>query len=128
MSLNLHEDLVKEIVILYESGRTPDDIRKQLAGRGYTRLSLLTIKQCLRLKGYPIDTDDANNNPPLSTPVETLINKPWDAEADAYALKAYFLGKSVVKIWVELRWKYGYDATKAQVVASLVAQGVPEPA
>lgn len=127
MSLNLHEDLVKEIVNLYESGCAPDEICKQLAGRGYTRLSLLTIKQCLRLKGYPIDTDDANNKPPLSTHVVAPIDKPWDVEAAAYALKAYLLGKSVFQIWVQLRGK-GYDVTKAQVVASLIAQGVPVPA
>lgn len=48
---------------------------------------------------------------------------PWDAQADDFALTAYRAGKSCDEIWAMLRSR-GYDITRAEVVTSLIRQGV----
>lgn len=48
---------------------------------------------------------------------------PWDAQADDFALTAYQASKSRDEIWTTLRNR-GYDITPADVVTSLVRQGV----
>lgn len=121
MSLKLCDDVVSHI-LGHASEHTPTEIHAQLVARGYKRLSLSAVKQCLRLNGHAIE-DDASSDPSLSTHVEQVMNKPWDAEADTYAFDKYFLGKSVHQIWVQLRGR-GYAVTEAEVVDSLKAQNV----
>lgn len=123
MSVELCDDVVSHILNAHSSGYNPIEIHAQLIARGYRRLSLSAVKQCLRLNGHVIDNDDTNDHPRLSTHVELAITKPWDVEADKYAFDAYFLGKSIHQIWVQLRGK-GYSVTEVQVVTSLNTQGV----
>lgn len=123
MSGELCDDVVRHILNAHSSGYNPTEIHAQLIARGYRRLSLLAVKQCLRFNGYAIDNDNTTNTSQLSTHVEPAMIKPWDVEADKYAFEAYFLGKSVFQIWVQLRGK-GYAVTQVQVVTSLNTQGV----
>ena len=123
MSSELCDDVVSHILNAHSSGYNPIEIHAQLIARGYRRLSLFAVKQCLRLNNKTIDNDNIDNNLCLSTHVEPAMVKPWDADADTYAFEAYFLGKSIHQIWVQLRGK-GYSVTKVQVVTSLNMQGV----
>lgn len=123
MSGELCDDVISHILNAHSSGYNSIEIHAQLIARGYRRLSLLAVKQCLRLNGHAIDDDNANNTVHLSTHVEPAMIKPWDVEADTYVFEAYFLGKSVNHIWIQLRGK-GYAVTKEQVVTSLNTQGV----
>lgn len=123
MSGKLCDDVISHILNAHSSGYNPIEIHAQLIARGYRRISLFAVKDCLCLNNKIIDNDDANNNSHISTHVEPAMVKPWDVEADRYAFEAYFLGKSIDQIWIQLRGK-GYNVTKEQVMASLNMQGV----
>lgn len=65
MSIKLCDDVVSHILNGHASGNTPNDIHAQLLARGYKRLSLSDVKQCLRRNGHAIVNDHANVNPGL---------------------------------------------------------------
>lgn len=66
----------------------------------------------------PDDDDDLLVDP------GPMLLLPWDAQADDFALTAYRAGnKSRDEIWTTLRSR-GYDISRAEVVTSLIRQGV----
>lgn len=105
--------LISYTLSAHASGYTPPQIHAQLLARGFTRTSLSTVEQCLRLNGHTIPMNDSRRP----------VGKAWDVEADRFAYNAHCLGDSVGQIWHQLRIRE-YAVSEAQVVASLNAQGV----
>lgn len=106
------QGLISYTLSAHASGYTPPQIHAQLVARGYTRTSLSTVEQCLRLNGHAIP----NNRP-------RPLGKAWNAEADRLTVYLHGLGESVRQIWHQLRIME-YAVSEAEVVASLNAQGI----
>lgn len=123
MSRKLCDDIVEHILDAHASGDNPKEIHAQLLKIGYKRLPLYSVKDCLLQNGHAIDDDAKTNTSGPPTYVEHPMVKPWDAEADKFALEAYSLGKSVRSTWVQLKVK-GYNVTEEEVIASLAARGI----
>lgn len=71
-----------------------------------------------------IDNFAAPDDDDLLVDPGPMLLRPWDAQADDFALTAYQAGnKSRDEIWTTLRSR-GYDISRAEVVTSLIRQGV----
>lgn len=105
--------LISYTLSAHALGYTPPQIHAQLLARGFTRTSLSTVEQCLRLNGHAIPINGGRRP----------IGKAWDAEADRFTYNAHCLGNSVRQIWNQLRIRE-YAVSEVQVVASLNAQGI----
>ncbi len=71
-----------------------------------------------------MDTFAAPDDDDLLVDPGPMLLLPWDAQADDFALTAYRAGnKSRDEIWTTLRSR-GYDISRAEVVTSLIRQGV----
>lgn len=125
MSYKLCDDIIKHTLKAHASGYKPEEIHDQLLKRGYTRLPLSAVKDCLLQNGHVIDGYGAteDNTPSFSAYALPPLEKPWDAEADTFAYNSYELGKSVRWTWWNLRSK-GYNVTEAEVITSLESKGV----
>lgn len=124
MSYKLCDDIIEHTLKAHASGDKPEEIHAQLLKRGYKRLPLYAVKECLLQNGRVIDGYGTENNTPSpSTYAHPPMVKPWDAEADTFAFDSYELGKSVRWTWWHLRSR-GYIVTEAEVIASLESKGV----
>lgn len=124
MSYKLCDDIIEHTLKAHASGYKPEEIHDQLLKRGYKRLPLSAVKDCLLQNGHVVDGYGATDNTPsFSTYALPPMVKPWDAEADTFAYNAYELGKSVRWTWWNLRSR-GYNVTEAEVITSLESKGI----
>lgn len=70
-----------------------------------------------------LPTNPATDNLATDDLVDPGPMLPWDSQADDFALTAYRAMKSRDEIWTTLRSR-GYNITRAEVVTSLIRQGV----
>ncbi len=124
MSYKLCDDIIEHTLKANASDYKPEEIHDQLMKRGYKRLPLSAVKDCLLQNGHVIDGYGATDNTPsFSAYALPPMVKPWDAEADTFAYNAYELGKSVRWTWWNLRSR-GYNVTEAEVITSLESKGI----
>lgn len=107
------QGLISYTLNAHTSGFSPAEIHVQLVARGFTRTSLSTVEQCLRLHAHAVP----NNNSPRP------LGSSWNSEADRFSYDAHRRGSNIRQIWHQLRIK-SYAVSEADVVASLNAQGI----
>lgn len=110
-------DAIEFTLSNYQLSYSTSEIHSQLVARGYRRLRLVTVEQCLRIHGHDLPITQPIYYPEMGNGII------WNEVAHDFTWSAYLAGYSPDQITQQLM-QAGYNVVLSQVVESLQVLGV----